>query len=258
MDIGSAPLSAYLVLAVLAASLVWFVRADCADYVAFKQLSRTEDRQARYRAWLIRSLLLFTLASLAILTLLGRLDSLWRVPAEFARALSDSPVAKGGELGDSRILVLMGIAMASGALVAPFLPRLLGSEKAGVGDIDSLLPRNNAERRLAIGLSLAAGVGEEIYFRLMLPLLLVLAGVPAIPALAAAAVIFGLVHLYQGWKGVVATAALGALMSFIYVRSGALWLVVLVHVLIDLNGLILQPFLARRFGNAQGADQAQG
>ena len=76
-------------------------------------------------------------------------------------------------------------------------------------------------------------------------------------AFAVAAVIFGLVHLYQGWKGVIATGAMGAFMSFIYILSGSLWLVVLIHVLIDLNGLFLRPFLARRFGKSEEADQAQ-
>lgn len=257
MTIGAGALTAYLILAALVPALIWFVKADCADYVAFKQLTRPEDRLARYRVWVIRSLVLFTFASIVALALVGRLESLWTMPAEFGRALPDSTGQESRGFASSEILIGMGVAMALGAVIAAFLPRYFGNKPVGVGDIDALMPRNNAERGLAFLLSLAAGIGEEIYFRLMLPLVLILAGLQPIPAFAIAAVIFGLVHLYQGWKGVVMTAFLGAFMSFVYVQSGALWLIILAHVLIDLNGLLLRPFLAHRFGNAGGADQAQ-
>jgi membrane protease YdiL (CAAX protease family) len=254
---NGAALTAYLILAALAPTLIWFVKADCADYAAFKRLTRPEDRLARFRVWLIRSVLLFALASIAALALLGRLEALWAVPAEFTGALPDSLIPKSHGSASSGILIGMGVALTFGAVLGAFLPGLYGEKPAGLGDIDALMPRNNAERRLACLLSVSAGTGEEIYFRLMLPLLLVLAGLQPLAAFAMAAVIFGLVHLYQGWKGVLATGAMGAFMSFVYILSGSLWLVVLVHVLIDLNGLVLRPFLARRFGKAQGADQAQ-
>ena len=257
MTNGAGAVTAFLILAALAPTLIWFVKADCADYAAFKRLTRPEDRQARFRVWLVRSVILFALASIAALALVGRLEALWALPAEFADALPVSLVPEDQGSASSGILIGIGVALTFGAVLGAFLPRLYGEKPAGVGDIDALMPRNAVERRFAFLLSLSAGIGEEIYFRLMLPLLLVLAGLQPLAAFAVAAVIFGLVHLYQGWKGVIATGAMGAFMSFIYILSGSLWLVVLIHVLLDLNGLFLRPFLARRFGKSEEADQAQ-
>ena len=50
-------------------------------------------------------------------------------------------------------------------------------------------------------------------------------------------------HRYQGWVGVIATTALGAVMTGLYLMTGSLWVVMLVHVLVDLNGLVVTPVL---------------
>ncbi|HEX8379258.1 MAG TPA: type II CAAX endopeptidase family protein [Allosphingosinicella sp.] len=257
MNIAAGSPIAIVILAVLAAALIWFVKVDCADYAAFKKLERAGERHARFRAWVIRSLLLFTLTSVAALALVGRLESLWILPPEFAGALPEKLFPKDGGSENNALLAGMGAAMALGALIAVLIPKLFGSKRATIVDIDVLMPRDKAEQWLAVGLSFAAGIGEEIYFRLMLPLILVLAGLEPMAAFAISAAVFGLVHLYQGWKGVLATAVLGAFLSVLYVRTGALWLVVAVHILIDLNGLLLQPFLRRLFGGGRAADQPQ-
>lgn len=255
MNFAAASPTALVILAVLAATLIWFVKADCADYAAFKKLERADERHARYRAWVIRSLLLFTLMPIAALALIGRLESLWTLPPEFA-GLPERLMPKAGGSEDNGLLIGMGAAIALGAVIGALIPRLFGDKRTSVVDIDVMMPRDKAERRLALGLSFAAGIGEEIYFRLMFPLVLLGCGLEPIAAFAISAAAFGLVHLYQGWLGVLATAVLGAFLSFVYVRTGALWLVVVAHILIDLNGLLLQPFLRRLFSR-RGPDQAQ-
>ncbi len=52
-------------------------------------------------------------------------------------------------------------------------------------------------------LGASAGVVEEVFFRLYLPLLLVMAGMSAMAAFAAAVLPFALLHRYQGWIGVI-------------------------------------------------------
>ncbi|MBW8732872.1 MAG: CPBP family intramembrane metalloprotease, partial [Asticcacaulis sp.] len=107
----------------------------------------------------------------------------------------------------------------------------------------ALLPRTGRERFWAGLIALNAGLSEELFFRLALPLLL--ATVTGQPALAfwLAVVIFGLGHAYQGLFGVIATTIIGALLGLIYLYSGNLWLVVGIHAGIDLWSLVVMPLL---------------
>ena len=84
-----------------------------------------------------------------------------------------------------------------------------------LGDVEPLFPRNPDERRWTALIGANAGVGEELFFRLMLPLLITLVTGNASLAFAAAGLIFGLVHFYQGWVGILATTVAG----FVFARS---------------------------------------
>lgn len=107
-----------------------------------------------------------------------------------------------------------------------------------------LKPSTARERWLAAGLALAAGVGEEVVFRG----LFVAAGVgllhlSIVYAAGATAVVFGLVHLYQGVRGAVNATVLGVLFTVVYLWSGTLWVPIVVHQLWDLVALLLMPRL---------------
>ena len=60
------------------------------------------------------------------------------------------------------------------------------------------------------------------------------------------ALIFGLLHLYQRWVGVLAATVLGLVFATLYVLSGSLLLVIALHALIDLRSLVLLPWLILR------------
>ncbi|MFB2351758.1 CPBP family intramembrane glutamic endopeptidase, partial [Priestia megaterium] len=77
------------------------------------------------------------------------------------------------------------------------------------GDIEPLMPRNAAEIACAIPLAINAGVTEEVFFRLALPLLAVQATGSALAGFAIACAAFALVHWYQGWKGMLVVFAVG-------------------------------------------------
>ncbi|NML07635.1 CPBP family intramembrane metalloprotease [Sphingomonas sp. G-3-2-10] len=119
------------------------------------------------------------------------------------------------------------------------------------GDVEALLPRNGRETLCGALLSLNAGATEELFFRLYLPLLLVLAGLNPVAAFVVAAIVFGLVHLYQGAAGVLATGVLGAALTLAYLLSGSLALPILLHVAIDLNALVVRPTLTRLMRRAK-------
>ena len=93
-------------------------------------------------------------------------------------------------------------------------------------------------------MSVAAGISEELAFRLFLPLLVALVTGNAFVAFGVAVAAFGAMHVYQGRAGVIATTLVGALMAAIYLMTGELWLAMVLHALIDLNSLVLRPALS--------------
>lgn len=233
-------------LLVAALALVWrLVRRDKVEYEAFKALTDTAKRQAAYRRWTLKSFVGFGGFSLLALALLGRLPQVVALPPEFAVLRAPlAAAAQGLDLGAGFWGALVG-GVLGGGIVGALLARRL--KRAPVlGDIEPLLPRNGAERLWVALLGINAGLSEELFFRLALPLLVTLATGQPMAGFVAAGVIFGLVHLYQGWVGVLATLVLGALLAGLYLATGQLWVAIAVHALIDLNGLLLQPLLRSR------------
>jgi membrane protease YdiL (CAAX protease family) len=234
-----------ILLAAVLALLAWFVRNDRAEYEAFKTLTRTEDRQRAFRRWTARSFLLFWGAALVVLVLIGRAGALVRLPPEFAPLLRHLP---GGFDAGAVPFVIGGVIGGGivGAVAGILLKRNRSAKPKMLGDIEPLLPRNAAERRWTALLGVNAAVGEELFFRLMLPLLIALVTGSAVAAFAAAGLIFGLVHFYQGWVGILATALVGFFFAALYVASGMLWVAILLHAVMNLNSLWLRPLLAER------------
>jgi membrane protease YdiL (CAAX protease family) len=230
-------------LTVQLAAVWWFLKGDLASWRVFQGLADTGSRQKRYWRWTVKPWIAFALPSLAGLLLLGRSEALTRMPPEFARAAAWLPHVAGEAL--RMMIASAGLGLVLGTAAVVVLTRLRRSDRpvGTIGDIGAILPRNRAELLPAALLSVTAGITEEVTFRLFVPLLLTLLTGSAMLAFAATALLFGVLHLYQGWPGVVATTVLGLVLSAVYLMAGLLWLPVLLHVLIDLNGLFVRPLL---------------
>jgi membrane protease YdiL (CAAX protease family) len=249
------PVIPFVLLAIFAAALARLVYKDGDEYRRFKAQTDTHGRQRFYATWLAKSFAVFGVGSVASLAITGYLPALIQMPAPFAQ-LSDSlqPVIDLHHV-DGDFFLGFGGSLAAGLIVAWLILRYRAKRRTPqdgppkvimVGDIQPLLPRNAAERWWAAFLSINAGMSEELFFRLALPLLIVLVTGNVIVAFAAATIVFGLMHLYQGWVGVVMTGLVGAVMSAIYLASGSIWIVATLHAVMDLNGLILMPWIAQR------------
>lgn len=229
-------------LALLLAAYVWFVRTDVGEYRLFQRLGDTSSRRARYRLWLVKAVIGFALPSLMALAALGRIDALARLPAGFA-PLADAigPV----ELADQGFMLgVAGGGVIGGAIIGTVVTlwqMRRGKRGPMLGDIGSLLPRNRGELPYAAALSVTAGVTEELFFRVALPLAFTAAFGQPLIAFAVSIAMFGAAHRYQGWVGVAATTAIGALFSAFYLATGSLWATMVFHALIDLNGLVVRP-----------------
>lgn len=240
-------------MALLAGLFVW-VRRDQRQYARFKQLDTTAERIACYRRWTIQSFVLLTGASLATLALLGRWDAAIGLPAEFhaAAALVQEPGTPRETSQDHVIGMAIGVSVGLVVVVALQLLRLRKAINPNIGDIEPLMARNAAEARAGLVLSLNAGFSEELFFRLALPLLIVQVTGSAPFALAASLLVFGLAHAYQGWKGILGTAFVGALLMLMYLKSGSLLRPMAAHALIDVIALIVHPAVGRWIAARQG------
>jgi len=100
--------------------------------------------------------------------------------------------------------------------------------------VERLMPRRTSDFRLFTALACTAGLCEEFLFRgylawvagLLLPF-------PVAPA--AQALVFGLCHAYQGWRGVVMTTFAGAFLTLVVLVTGSLWPSIVIHALMDLH-----------------------
>jgi len=82
-------------------------------------------------------------------------------------------------------------------------------------DVEFLLPHGGTEKLLWIAVSISAGICEEAVFRgyLQQQFLALTRSAPA--AITISAMLFGLAHAYQGWRGTVVIGTLGLLLGIL-------------------------------------------
>ena len=206
-----------LLVAVLAALAVWNAR-ETRRYAIFKKTDDPAERMAFYRRWLVSSFALLGLGSLAILAVLGRMSAIATLPAEFAALYPRSEPSPPVTQMDGSMLIgfAIGATISLSVLMFVWHRRLRKMSHPVIGDVEPLLPRTGRETLMAIPLALNAGISEELCFRLALPLLIATCTGSAIAGLAVAAVIFGLMHRYQGWKGITMTTLVGAFFIWLW------------------------------------------
>lgn len=111
-------------------------------------------------------------------------------------------------------------------------------------ELANLLPHTKHEFEMFIAASLTAGVCEEFLFRGFFIVILA----PLLgwwPSAALGLVLFGVLHAYQGKAGMVRTALVGALMTFVLVATQSLVTAMALHALID-GGSGLVTWIALR------------
>jgi membrane protease YdiL (CAAX protease family) len=241
---------ALLVLMLILAALAWWTRADARAYRAFCETEDSALRRAFYWRWTWTSFLGFGLGGAAlVLAFTGSLDALWRMPDAFAALRPATTPPEGVDTGGAGYLtgMLIGAGLALGVAALLWVRRIRRmTTPIVVGDIEPLLPRNAREIAAALPLAINAGIAEELFFRLALPLLATRATGSPLAGFLLAGAAFGLAHWYQGWKGVLVVTAVGGWLSWQYLASGSLLKVMLIHALIDLVALVLRPAIALR------------
>ncbi|MDR1999073.1 MAG: CPBP family intramembrane metalloprotease [Frankiaceae bacterium] len=240
--------------------IAWYLlrraaRKDRVEYEQFKKMTSASQRLAVYRKWLINGVAI--IGGLGCATYIA---STAFPGSALAAARPWGPIAWLHDALHGGLGIGLAIGAAAGAL-ATLLPLRgrKGADAPVIGDIEALIPRTPAEVRYGLGLALSAGVFEEFLFRLGLPEML-FGAVKDLPApyaaaisFAAPAALFALMHMYQGWAGMLGAGILGIMLSLVYLISGWILLAMLIHALIDVRSLVLAPLILRPWAGPRAA-----
>jgi membrane protease YdiL (CAAX protease family) len=145
------------------------------------------------------------------------------------------------QTGENGLALGIAIGLLGGLAIRPFAAglslRLREGMRRQFGRLTPFLPKTGGQLAWGIALSLAAGVFEEIAYRgYLIPY--AQHWLPGWAGVAAAALLFGLAHLYQGKAGMVMTTMLGAVFGYLFVATGSLLLPIIVHVAVDVSAMV--------------------
>lgn len=114
----------------------------------------------------------------------------------------------------------------------------LADVKGKMEDVYHYLPKTKGEFNWFIILSISAGICEEIIFRLFLYEFLK-ENIGLLIAFVLTNVVFAITHIGMGKQNIISSFILGLLFSAIYYFTENIWIAVLLHIAIDINGGIL-------------------
>lgn len=230
-------------IAFLIAACAIRARKSAREWQNFKATHQTRERQRFYRRWLLEGVVLLDFGSIITIVLLHEKTSSWPY---LTLPLSGQLVPEIEISGAFVAGLLSGLAILLLGLWLNFKFRQK-SLNVTLGDFESLIPRTRKEAGLALLLCLNAGIGEELFFRFALPLLIARFSSSLIAGAIASTALFGLMHWYQGWKGILATTFLGAVFMTRALHGTSLPALMAVHALIDIFGLFVRPAVSGKF-----------
>ncbi len=115
-------------------------------------------------------------------------------------------------------------------------------------------PTTRRERRMWVGLSLSAGIGEELVWRGVLPALVAAVTGSLALGIVLSVISFALAHAIQGIRSVLAIAGIAAAFHALVFISGSLYVAMVVHFVYD----VIAGFTYARFAKELGLLGAAG
>jgi membrane protease YdiL (CAAX protease family) len=154
--------------------------------------------------------------------------------------------------------IVMGFAVLRQRRAALADDDALARLRSRMSRLELMLPHSRAELSLFLKLSLTAGICEELLYRGYL-IWYLSHWFPVYPAAALASLLFGIGHVYQGWRGVITTGLVGAFLSAVYLVTGSLYAGMVMHALMDAHsGHLMQAAYERERTLAAAAAETGG
>ena len=228
---------------------VYVVIEDKRDFTEFKQYKTAKKRLTFYKKWLTKSYLLVGLPAIVYLLFTENFRRLnnpfWTnstIKYLHVEIVEKNPWVL---IGGLNIGILVGWILQG--MITYKKTRWSNSEKtATIGDVQAILPKNSNERRYGFLLAISAGINEELLFRVAIPLILLSLGLSPLAAGVLSILWFGCMHIYQGIFGVFGASLAGAGLMAMYIVTGSIFAPIIFHASIDLNALIIQPYIAKK------------
>jgi membrane protease YdiL (CAAX protease family) len=134
----------------------------------------------------------------------------------------------------------------------------LRKELASQPDVRMILPATGREARVFAGLSITAGICEEVLYRGYLLWYLQSLGLGR-GAVVVAIVAFGITHSFQGIRGIIGTGVMGAVFMGVYLLTNSLVAPIVLHATVDLaNGVMAYRFFQRTEMTASSSPDLRG
>ena len=115
-----------------------------------------------------------------------------------------------------------------------------------LGKLVHFLPQTDREYRTFFGLSITAGIVEEVIYRGFVFWYLAQL-MPLWAVVGLSSIVFGLGHSYQGIAGVVRVTLIGLAFGAFYLLTGSIWLPIIAHAVLDiLQGAAIVELLRDR------------
>ncbi|OWK30586.1 CPBP family intramembrane glutamic endopeptidase [Sphingomonas mucosissima] len=233
----------------------WWTKRSLAARIARAARGRSASRPRSTLGWALGIFVTYGATALVALALLGRPEALTDLPVELGEAARlvgiaplpvDALVSVGWSLGAGFVL---------GALAVIVMARR-GWLRFATMYRSPAVATTRAEAGPALLLAAAAGIGEELFFRLLIPLLTAMITGSGVAGCLLGWAAFTLAHRYQGALSMGAVAIVGAVLGWLYLATGLLWLAMLLHTVVDANALVLRPWLEKL--GRHGADRRRG
>jgi membrane protease YdiL (CAAX protease family) len=151
--------------------------------------------------------------------------------------------------------VLLGLA-ATAALVLLMRPRWEAAVRTGDRRLHFFMPSGAKEKAWWVGVSVAAGIGEEVTYRGVLYLLVLMLTGSAWIAVLLSALLFAGAHAFQSRLSMVIIFGFALVFQGLAIRSGSLYVPMLAHVLYDVAAGFTYSRLGKRLGFVAQGDPA--